>query len=263
MADLATYIRDKSTGKTYKMSGAGNYQEYAGDTGGVAPVETSGIGDYYSTVAKTSTDPYYTGLAGEATTSSNADLANTSNRLKALYTDTGMGLSSFHTGAQTGLEKSTAANLASRLRDIEQARTGAYESKLGGYTATQRAGDIADAQAKAAAEAAAQEQAYNERLYALKLAQAQAEASNRGTASAAKTKAQIQQELRSDIASGIRSIMAGATTNDVSTGMEKGQAFATEALIKQLTDLYPELDASYIDKQVMSYRRPYESKFKF
>ncbi len=139
----ANYVKDTTTGKTYKLGSGGYYQEYAGAPT-EAPTEAAGLGSYYSNLAKSETDPYYNTQTDITTKQTNADLANTQNRLRALYTDQGMGNSSFYTGADTSATNTSNLGLSGRLADIEKARTGAYQTALGGYTAKQTAGETQD-----------------------------------------------------------------------------------------------------------------------
>lgn len=250
----ATYVKDTTTGQTYKLGTGGYYQKYTDAVPtGETPVSAAGIGGYYSDVAKAETDPYYNQQTTTSTENMEAAKASTADRLKAMYTDTGMGLSSFSDSAQAANEISSKRDLAARLADIEKARTGEYTAKLGQYTATQRAGDTADEERRLAAEAAAAAAAERERQYAeaqkerdaaqaardaqqrlaeIELQKAQVKSSG---STASEKKASVYLDLEADI------------KDNLSQWNSSGKpAFWTENV------LIPELEANYIKQGMTS-----------
>ena len=159
---LSTYLKDKTSGQIYKLGSGGYYQKYAGDTGGAAPTETNGIADYYGATAKAETDPYYDTQAASATEKSAKDMTTTSDRLKALYSDRGMGNSTFYTGADQSNTEDIRRGLRDNMAGIENSRRGAYDAKLARYEDSQRSGEQRDEDMRIAAERAAAEQAQRE-----------------------------------------------------------------------------------------------------
>ena len=264
MAD--TFIKDRTSGKVYKLSSGGYYQPYSGDTGGTAPTETGGVADYYSQLAKTETDPYYNQQTTATQTQTAADLANTKNRLAALYTDQGMGNSSFYTGADTSATNVSNQGLSSRLADIERARTGEYQTRTGNYMATQRAGEQQDWEAEQNRIAAEREQQRWEQEMALSMLKAKsgARSGDRGSPKS-QTQFEFQTAARQALNQDIKGAIAdwAAREND---RLARGEARGMESediYIPRLISEYSQYGLKPEDIAAAFYaaRKPYESKY--
>jgi hypothetical protein len=259
---LMNYLKERGTNQLYKLGGGGYYQKYSGDTGGQAPTDVNSIADYYSTQAKEQTDPYYNQRTTETTTRSNADLASTADRLKALYTDQGMGNSSFYTGADTSNTNINKQNLSSNLAEIEKARSSEYNSIFNKYSDTQSAGFQRDEDMRIAAEKAAQDRAdreqeriWQEKQNELNYRAALASASSKGSGTTKKpTATEIKGSLLSNISDGLQEI--------IDQGFPK---YATEQMGNELYDLYKQYGYTkdQVFKLIYDYRTELEKKYTF
>lgn len=254
---LSPYIREKGTGQLYKLGAGGYYQKYSGDTGGVSPVEAGSLGDYFSQQARSQVDPYYNERAATTKTEGEKSLNDARTRLAALYSDRGMGNSTFYTGDVTNTTNSMNSDLSGRLAELERARNSEYSGLYDKYTTKQTEGERYDyelEQERARAErerqqweaemaAAAEARAHEARMAELQYKTAQTNSSGSGSGKVDKN------ALKREMTSHIKANLAHWAKNG------KPAFWTEDVLIPQMILDYPELTEKDIKTIVYATRK--------